>query len=155
MDAKTPKAATSDLTPVSGEGYRFSVSYAKDAKWDPGLRDFFEYRDLGIKAATGSEFKAHILRVKEGGDPSGLHTTGLHTHGLGFQMIYILKGWIKFVYQINGDDGEPHEEVHTFGAGDCCLQPPSILHNELKCSDDLELIEITSPAIYETVSVRA
>jgi len=150
MDAKTPKAATN--TPVSGEGYRFSASYVKDAKWDPGLRDFFEYRDLGVTAATGGEFKAHILRVKDGGDPGDLHTTGLHIHGLGFQMIYILKGWIKFVYHVD-EDGETREEVHTFGPGDCCLQPPSILHNELECSDDLELIEITSPASYETVAV--
>ena len=41
----------------------------------------------------------------------------------------------------------------TFGPGDCCLQPPSILHNELECSDDLELIEITSPANYPTEAV--
>ena len=154
MDAKTPQAAPSN-TPVSGDGYKFSASYAEDAKWDPGLRDFFEYRDLGVKAATGGEFKAHILRVKDGADPGDLHTTGLHTHGLGFQMIYILKGWIKFVYHIEDADadGGTREEVHTFGPGDCCLQPPSILHNELECSDDLELIEITSPANYPTEAV--
>jgi hypothetical protein len=30
------------------------------------------------------------------------------------------------------------------------VQPPGILHNELDCSDDLELLEITSPADFQT-----
>ena len=42
---------------------------------------------------------------------------------------------------------------HTFGPGDCCMQPAGIVHNELDCSDDLELLEITSPARYETVVI--
>ena len=32
--------------------------------WARGLRDFFEYRELGIQAATGGQFKAHVLRVR-------------------------------------------------------------------------------------------
>ena len=53
---------------------------------------------------------------------------------------------IKFTYEGHGE--------HTFGPGDCCLQPPGIVHNELECSDDLELLEITSPASYETVALN-
>ena len=33
------------------------------------------------------------------------------------------------------------------------LQPPAIVHNELDCSDDLEVLEIYSPAVHETVVV--
>lgn len=124
----------------------FSVSMAKDAVFGPGLRSFLEYRDLGIKQATRGKFKAHVIRVKKGGDHSSLHTTGLHTHRVDFQMIFILKGWIRFTYDGHGE--------HTFGPGDCCLQPPGIVHNELECSDDLELLEILSPADYETVAVK-
>jgi len=40
----------------------------------------------------------------------------------------------------------------TFGKGDCILQPP-IVHSELDCSDDLEVLEIYSPAVHETVVV--
>ena len=68
-------------------------------------------------------------------------------------MIYILKGWIKFIYKIENKDGSYTDTEHKFGPGDCCLQPPSIVHNELKCSDDLELLEITLPADYETRAV--
>ncbi len=62
-----------------------------------------------------------------------------------FQMFYVLKGWVKFIYQ---DEGE-----YTFNAGDCVLQPAGIVHNELDCSDDLEVLEIYSPAVHETVVV--
>ena len=124
----------------------FSVSMAKDAQFEAGLRSFLEYRDLGIKQATHGQFRAHVIRMKKGEDHGSLHTTGLHQHQLDFQMIYILKGWIKFTYAGHGE--------HVFGPGDCCLQPPGIVHNELDCSDDLELLEITSPGEYPTVAAK-
>jgi uncharacterized protein YjlB len=58
----------------------------------------------------------------------------------------VLRGWIKFVYEGQGE--------HTFHAGDCVLQPPNIVHNELDCSDDLEILEIYSPAVHPTVVVE-
>ena len=130
---------------MSADDISFSVSMAKDAQYTTGLRSFMEYRDLGIKDATHGKFRAHVLRVKKGSDHGTLHTTGLHRHKLDFQMFYVLKGWIRFTYEGHGE--------HTFGPGDCCLQPPGIVHNELDCSDDLELLEITSPGDYETVPV--
>jgi mannose-6-phosphate isomerase-like protein (cupin superfamily) len=57
-------------------------------------------------------------------------------------MFYVLKGWIRFVYEGQGE--------HTFREGDCVLQPPSIVHNELECSDDVEILEIYAPAVHET-----
>src|SRR6266498_5401624 len=71
---------------------------------------------------------------------------GLHQHHCDFQMFYVLNGWIRFVYEGQGE--------HTFHAGDCVLQPPSIVHNELDCSDDLEVLEIYSPAVHETARVE-
>lgn len=124
----------------------FSASLAKDAVYKTGLRSFMEYRDLGIEKATHGQFRAHVIRVKkEAGGSHDLHTTGLHQHLCDFQMFYVLKGWIKFVYE-----GEGHK---TFQAGDCVLQPPGIVHNELDCSDDLEVLEIYSPAVHPTVVV--
>jgi len=38
----------------------FTVSHLRDAHFDSGLRSFFEYRDLGIKAATGGRVAAHV-----------------------------------------------------------------------------------------------
>ena len=61
-------------------------------------------------------------------------------------MFYVLKGTIKFVYEGHGE--------RTFGPGDCVLQPAGIVHNELECTDDLEILEIYSPAVHPTVVVE-
>ena len=126
----------------------FSASLAKDAVYKPGLRSFMEYRDLGIDQATHGQFRAHVIRIKpdSGGGTHDMHTTGLHRHDCDFQMFYVLKGWIRFVYEGQGE--------RTFQAGDCVLQPPGIVHNELECSDDIEVLEVYSPAVHPTVVVE-
>ncbi len=121
----------------------FSVSRAKDALYKTGMRSFMEYRDLGIADATHGQFRAHVIRIKKDGPGAhDLHTTGLHQHRCDFQMFYVLKGWMRFVYEGQGE--------HTFHAGDCVLQPAGIVHNELECSNDVEILEIYSPAVHET-----
>ena len=59
----------------------FCASLAKDAKYEPGLRSCFEYRDLGIGNATDGQYHAAVIRVTE--DAKGdqdLLTTGVHRH---------------------------------------------------------------------------
>ena len=85
--------ATSELKQL------FSASLAKDAVYKTGLRSFMEYRDLGIEKATHGQFRAHVIRIKKDAGAHDLHTTGLHQHLCDFQMFYVLKGWIKFVYE--------------------------------------------------------
>ena len=121
----------------------FVASHAKDAHFERGLRAFFEYRDLGIKDATGGAFGAHVIRAIP-----GEHATGQwHTHDLPFQMFFVLKGWVRFEYE---DIGEK-----TFRAGDCCYQPRLVRHREMAHSDDVEILEITGPAEFETKNVEA
>jgi quercetin dioxygenase-like cupin family protein len=120
--------------------FRFSVSHAKEAKWDRGLRAFFEYRDLGIKEATAGRVVAHVIRAIPGVQAMPQR----HHHEVEFQMVYVLKGWIRFDYEGAG-------EV-TLTAGSCVHQPPGIRHTELGHSDDLELVEIVLPAEFETVN---
>lgn len=120
---------------------KLSVSHAEDSEFTSGLRGFFEYRDLGIKEATDGRFGAHVIRAVP-----GQHAVGdRHVHKLEFQMVYILKGWVKFWYEGKG-------EV-TLKAGSCVHQPPGIPHQELAHSDDLEMIEIVLPAEFETLEV--
>jgi quercetin dioxygenase-like cupin family protein len=123
---------------------KFSASHAKDAAYaDGGLRSCFTYRDLGISAATGGKVLAHVVRAKPGAHGG----FGWHKHNLDFQMYYVLRGWVKFSYE---GVGEVVAE-----AGSCVHQPPGIRHAELDHSDDLELIEITLPAEFETVETAA
>lgn len=121
---------------------KFSATHAQDTKFEGGgLRGFFEYRDLGITAATGGKVAAHVIRAVP-----GKHATGEpHRHSLEFQMVYVLKGWVRFWY-------EGHGEI-LLKPGSCVHQPPGIVHRELEHSDDLELIEITLPAEFETEAV--
>ncbi|MEX0316821.1 MAG: cupin domain-containing protein [Ruegeria sp.] len=117
----------------------FSISHADDSPFvGQGLRAFFEYRDLGIKGATQGKFGAHVIRAVPGMESPG----AWHSHDLEFQMVYVTKGWVVFEYEGQGE--------HTLRAGSCVLQPPGIRHREVRHSDDMELIEITAPAQFDT-----
>jgi len=117
----------------------FSVSHADDSAFEgDGLRGYFEYRELGIREATGGKVGAHVIRAVPGRHASG----EAHTHGLDFQMVYVLKGWVRFWYEGQG-------EV-LLRAGSCVHQPPGIRHREIEHSDDVEMLEITLPASFAT-----
>jgi len=42
--------------------WAFSHDVATAAQWTPGLREIFEYRDLGIKEGTKGDYVAHLVR---------------------------------------------------------------------------------------------
>jgi mannose-6-phosphate isomerase-like protein (cupin superfamily) len=126
----------------------FTISHADDSPFvGDGLRAFFEYRDLGINAATKGRFGAHVIRAVPGMGSPGTW----HTHDLDFQMVYVTKGWVVFEYQ---DTKEHGGDEHMLRAGSCTLQPPGIRHREVRHSDDMELIEITSPADFTTTDAK-
>lgn len=120
----------------------FTVSHAKDAHFERGLRSFFEYRDLGIKSATEGRVVAHVIRAAPGTDFS----SEPHRHQATFQFVYILKGWVEFEY-------EGHGRVRL-EAGSSVHQPPEIRHREIGHSADLELLEIVMPGDFQTVTVN-
>lgn len=119
----------------------FTASHAKDARYERGLRSFFEYRDLGIKAATQGRVVAHVIRAAAGAGFSSQP----HLHRTQFQMVYVLKGWIEFEYEGQGKV--------RLEAGSCVYQPPGIRHRELGHSDDVEMLEVVLPAGFATEEV--
>ena len=70
----------------------FVATHAHDAHFERGLRSFFEYRDLGIRQATGGRVVAHVIRAAGGTEFSSQP----HQHDTQFQFVYVLKGWIEF-----------------------------------------------------------
>ena len=117
----------------------FTIAHADSGTFEgAGLRPFFEYRQLGIKEATEGKYGAHVLRAVPGMESPG----AWHSHDLEFQMVYVTKGWVVFEYEGHGE--------HTLRSGSCVLQPSGIVHREVRHSDDMELIEITSPADFTT-----
>jgi len=119
----------------------FVATHAREAVFERGLRSFFEYRDLGVKHATGGRVVAHVIRAAAGAGFSGQP----HLHEAGFQLVYVLKGWIEFEYEGHG--------VVRLETGSSAYQPPRIRHREIGHSPDLELLEIVMPAEFETVEV--
>ena len=67
----------------------FVATHATDAKFERGLRSFFEYRDLGIKTATHGRLDAHVIRAASGSEFSSQP----HRHHTDFQLVYNLQGW--------------------------------------------------------------
>jgi mannose-6-phosphate isomerase-like protein (cupin superfamily) len=121
----------------------FVASHAKDAHFERGLRAFFEYRDLGIKAATQGRVAAHVIRACAGSE----FASQPHLHRIEFQLVYVLKGWIEFEYE-----GQGRVRLE---AGSCVHQPSGIRHVELGHSADVELLEIVLPAEFATEEVAA
>jgi quercetin dioxygenase-like cupin family protein len=119
------------------------VSHARDAAFERGLRSFYEYRDLGIKAATGGKAVAHVIRAAAGTEFSGQP----HIHQTIFQLVYVLKGWIEFEYE-----GQGRVRLE---AGSCVYQPPEIRHREVGHSEDIEMLEVVLPANFSTAEVES
>lgn len=122
----------------------FIVSHHKPNAFEQGLRRYAQYRDLGIAAATKGLARAHVIKMIPPCDPA--EVSKRHFHDVDFQMVYVLKGWIKGEYDGAG-------EV-TMREGSCWLQPPKIKHAVLDYSDDCELLEIIMPADFETVELE-
>ncbi len=117
----------------------FTISRRRDAQWGTG-RAGMRYRDL-IPDRQGGAFIASHIHIPNGGPVPDY----VHFHRVRFQMIFCHRGWVRVVYE---DQGEPF----VMQAGDCVLQPPEIRHRVLESSDDLEVVEISSPAEHETLA---
>ena len=121
-------------------------TYAKDRIFGPGFRSGGLYADLGLAEATGGNFHAHLTKINpEKHSETG--TTGMHRHDYDLQFCYMISGEIDFV--IEGID-----EVLTFRAGDTFVLPHKILHNEIRITEDYQVLELYGPAKSGTVQVE-
>ena len=120
--------------------WNFVHNLAAEASWTPGLREIFDYRDLGIKEGTQGDYVAHIIRAN--GKKMKDEVQQWHMHDCTFQFVLVLNGWATFEYEGQG--------VHTIRKGDCINQVPGIKHREIACSEDFEVLEIVAPANFET-----
>ncbi|VIO76750.1 cupin domain-containing protein [Bradyrhizobium ivorense] len=116
----------------------------EDFKAD-GLRAYAKYRDLGIAAATHGLAQAHVIRLQGPCNPE--EVSKLHFHDVEFQMVYVLKGWVKTYMEGEG------ETLMTQGSA--WTQPPRIRHMILDYSGDVELLEVILPAEFKTVELKA
>ena len=121
-----------------------AVSHAAESKFenfDPEGQ--FQIRDLGVKEATGGAIEARILAAAKPCNGS----LGQHRHDVDFQMFYVLKGSATFYFEGTGE-----VEVTP---GSCVNMSAGVIHDMLDHSDDLEFIEIISPAQHGTEWMKA
>ena len=125
---------------------RIAISHHReeDFKAD-GLRAYAKYRDLGIAEATHGLAQAHVIRLQGPCNPA--EVSKLHFHDVEFQMVYVLKGWVKTYMDGQGET--------LMKEGSAWTQPPKIKHMILDYSDDVELLEVILPAEFKTVELKA
>lgn len=122
------------------DGPRHLVQSIYTAPEIPGRREFFTYRDIGLKEATGGNVGGRTMQIrKEISQP-----TGWHFHTCDYQIAYVLKGWFDIAFE----DGT---EMRV-KAGDLIMIPGHYRHNELATSDDVESIEFSVPAEMGTMA---
>jgi quercetin dioxygenase-like cupin family protein len=115
----------------------FVVVRSGASAWRTGRAGML-YRDL-IPDRQGGRYIASHIQIRDGGPVPDY----VHFHAIQFQIIYCYKGWVRLVYE---DQGEPF----VMQAGECVLQPPRIRHRVLEASPGLEVIELGVPAVHAT-----
>ena len=119
---------------------KLAYAHAKSAPLTQGRRSFFEYRDLGVTKATQGWMRAQMTIAKSG----MTEPTGWHYHVCDGQFVYVVKGFVDLEF-------EGGESLHC-AAGDSVFIPGGLRHNEIRTSDDLEILEVSVPAEMGTVA---
>ena len=117
--ARGVPAAKKTVKPKARPKQRIAISHHReeDFKAD-GLRTYAKYRDLGIADATHGLAQAHVIRLVGPCNPA--EVSKLHYHDVEFQMVYVLKGWVKTYMEGQGET--------LMKEGSSWTQPPRIKH---------------------------
>jgi hypothetical protein len=123
---------------------RIAISHYRDQDFvTSGLRTYAKYRDLGVAEASQGLAQAHVIRLIGPCNPA--EVSKLHFHDVDFQMVYVLKGWVKTYLEGQGET--------LMQQGSAWTQPPRIKHLIMDYSDDVELLEVILPAEFKTVEL--
>ena len=144
--ARKPRASAARTAKPARPKQRFVVSHHREEDFRAdGLRAYAEYRDLGIAKGTHGLARAHVIRLIGPCNPQ--EVSKLHLHDVEFQMVYVLKGWVKTYLEGQGEI--------LMREGSCWTQPPRIRHLIRDYSDECELLEVILPADFETIELTA
>ncbi|MEE8469558.1 MAG: cupin domain-containing protein, partial [Planctomycetota bacterium] len=76
--------------------------------------------------------------------PAGALETGVYRHDAEFLFLFVLQGATTLDCEGRG--------AQRLGAGDSFVVPAAMQYALADCSEDVELLEVTLPAAFETVS---
>ena len=114
-------------------GQRFCRSEAKDAVWRPWRIPGFVARDTGIAAATGGVASVIVARPEASTPRVGT------THGADILFTFVLAGRVTL--------DAPSHGTHLLEEGDAYVVPPGLETTLADASSDLELLEVSLPAL--------
>ncbi|HEY3790154.1 MAG TPA: cupin domain-containing protein [Urbifossiella sp.] len=138
--AATLEKPAAEKAAVQGQPkMKAAVTSAKKPDYVEGRRDFFKYRDLGVTGASEGWMRVQVMSAVRG----MTQPTGWHYHVCEGQFVYALKGFVELEFE----DGTQCR----LEAGDSCFIPGGMKHNEIRTSDDVEILEVCLPATMGTV----
>src|SRR5947207_15200112 len=112
-------AMANDVATLTKPAMKLGHSTTQNPVMVEGRRDFFTYRDLAVKDASGGQMRAQLTKAKTG----MTQPTGWHYHVCENQLVYVLQGWLELEF-----DGS---EMLRLGPGDSVYIPGGLKHNEL------------------------
>jgi quercetin dioxygenase-like cupin family protein len=129
-----------DVSPITRQpAMKLGHTTAKQPIMTAGRRDFFTYRDLALKDASGGQMRGQVMKAKTG----MTEATGWHYHTCDGQFVYLLNGWVELEFETG--------ETIRLERGDSVFIPGGMPHNELRTSDDVEVLEVSVPGELGTV----
>jgi quercetin dioxygenase-like cupin family protein len=130
------RTGVGDLPPILG--VTTLQVHRSQPQWGTG-RAGMQYCDL-VPDRVGGQLIASRIRIPGAGPVDDM----VHHHHVTFQLIYVVRGAVRLVYE---GQGEPF----VMTAGDAVLQAPHIRHRVLESWDDLEVLEVSAPAEHITL----
>ena len=117
-------------------GQKFCRSEMENAVWTPWRLPGFLARETGIAAATKGVASVRVAR------PVGRASEQLTSHTADILFAFVIFGSLTL-----HEDGPG---AHALSAGDAYVIPPGMKTAFTDCSEDLQLLEVSLPADFET-----
>lgn len=118
-------------------GQKFCRHEVEKAVWKPWRLNGFESRDTGIGAATAGVASVQVARA------TGRINSQVTSHTSDILFTFVTEGSVA----LRGEG----QNAHTLSAGDAYVIPPHLKTSLSDCSGDLELLEVSLPAVFETI----
>ncbi len=133
-ELELPTAALRPERDFAGQPFNFHKSAS--AVWSPWRIDGFDMRDTGIGVATSD--LVSVVVVRPSGEPVAIRSS----HDTELLFNFVLAGSVTLDC--------PGEDRWDLVAGDSFTMPAGMSYEMSGISDDLEILEITSPADFKT-----
>ena len=117
-------------------GQRFCRHRRRDATWAAWRLPGFEARRTGIDDATGGVANVEVARVVNGA------AGAVSSHDADILFTFVLEGGMRL--------RAPGLEAQDLRAGDAFVIPPGMRTAYERCSESLELLEVSLPGRFET-----